>query len=63
MAILRQKEISKMNKEELENKLKDLRIELMRNNAQRASHQNVAKIKEMRRTVARLLTALRGKQT
>ena len=51
-----------MNKEELESKLKDLKIELMRSNAQRASHQNVAKIKEMRRTVARLLTALRGKQ-
>jgi len=62
MAILRKKEISKMNKEELESKLKDLKIELMRSNAQRASHQNVAKIKEMRRTVARLLTALRGKQ-
>jgi len=62
MAIIRKKEIVRMNKEELEEKLKELRIELMRNNAQRSSHQNVAKTKEIKKTIARLLDALRGKQ-
>jgi ribosomal protein L29 len=51
MAILRSKEIKNMSKDESENKLKDLRIELIKARAQKGK-----KIKELRRTIARILT-------
>ena len=43
-----------LSENELNEKLKDLRMELMRTNAQRASSQNTGKIKEIRRTIARI---------
>jgi len=49
--ILRAKEIKNMSKEEIENKLKDLRIELIKAKAQKGK-----KIREIRRTIARILT-------
>jgi len=51
MAILRSKEIKNMSNEEVENKLKDLKIELMKAKAQKGK-----KIKEIKRTIARILT-------
>ena len=40
-----------MSKEEMENKLKDLRVELVKARAQKGK-----KIREMKRTIARILT-------
>jgi len=51
MAILRTREIKNISNEELEKKLKELRIELMKAKAQKGK-----KIKEIRRTIARILT-------
>ena len=51
MAILRSKEIKDMSDDEAENKLKDLRIELIKAKAQKGK-----KIKELKRTIARILT-------
>jgi ribosomal protein L29 len=51
MAIIRNKEIRGLSKEEADNKLKDLRIELMKAKAQKGK-----KIKEIKRTIARILT-------
>ena len=54
MVIIRIKEIRASSEKELNEKLKDLRMELIKNNAQRASSQNTGKIKEIRRTIARI---------
>jgi len=51
MAILRSKEIRNMSKEEMENKLRDLKIELIKAKAQKGK-----KIREIKRTIARILT-------
>jgi len=51
MTIIRAKEIKNMSKEELEAKLKDLRMELIKAKAQKGK-----KIKEIRRTISRILT-------
>lgn len=58
MALLRRKEIANMPDKDLRDKLKDLRTELIRLNAQRSTRQNVGKVGEIKRTVARLLTKL-----
>ena len=63
MAIIKKRDLTKMPEAEMKEKLKDLRMELMKNYTQRASHQNTGKAKEIRRTVARILTALGKKQT
>jgi len=62
MAILRKKEIANMLTQELQDKLRNLRVELMLNNAQRATRQSAKKTKEIRRTIAKILTALKKKQ-
>ncbi len=61
MSILRKKEMRSMSEKDLTEKLKELRTELMKNNAQRASHQSTGKIKEIRRTSARIIMLLREK--
>ena len=55
MAILRSKEISKMSDKEREEKLKELKMELIRANVA-ANKTGKIKIKEIRRTIAKLLT-------
>ena len=55
MAILRSKEISKMSDKEGEEKLKELKMELIRANVA-ANKSGKIKIKAIRRTIARLLT-------
>ncbi len=54
MAILKSKEISKMNKKDRESKLKDLRFEIVR--AGVTANKASAKTKEIKRTIARLIT-------
>ena len=56
------KEMRALSEKELNEKLKDLRMELMKTNAHRASSQNTGKIKEIRRTIARINALLGEKQ-
>ncbi len=58
MAILRKAEIRKMSREEMDKKLIELRKELMRLNTQRtqSSLEKPGRIREVRRTIARILT-------
>ncbi|MDI6642528.1 MAG: 50S ribosomal protein L29 [Candidatus Hodarchaeaceae archaeon] len=65
MAILRPNEIRAMNPEEMLEKLRELRAELARARATvtaGGSLENPARIKELRRTIARILTILKEKQ-
>ncbi len=64
MAIIRKNELRKLNKEELIKKLDMLRKEMIKVNSKRYSGQppeNPGKVKEIRRTIARILTILREK--
>lgn len=55
MAVLKSKDIKKMNEKEIEEKVKELRMELIKN--QVASNKGgKIKIREIKRTIARLLT-------
>jgi len=55
MAILKSKDISKMKNEEINEKLKELQSQLIRERANLAKGGKI-KIKEMKRTIARLHT-------
>lgn len=55
MAILRAKEISKMNEKERNEKIKELKVELIKNRVESGKGGKM-KAKEIRRTVARLMT-------
>ena len=55
MAILRSKEIQKISEKEKEEKLKDLRLELIKANVA-ANKTGKIKISEIRKTIAKLLT-------
>jgi len=55
MAILKTKEIRKMGKEDKEIKLKELKLELMKSKG-KISQGGSSKIKEIKKTIARLLT-------
>jgi len=55
MAILRAKDIAKMNQTEKDSKLKDLRLELIKANV--AAKKPTSKTKELKRAIARLLTS------
>lgn len=59
MAILRFKDVTKMNKEDIESKIKELRLELVRGSvtANRAN----AKTKEIKRALSRLITFSKSK--
>lgn len=54
MAILKAKDISKMAEKDREEKLKDLRLELVK--AKVTANKANAKPKEIKRTIARLIT-------
>jgi large subunit ribosomal protein L29 len=59
MAILRSEEIRDLSLEELEEKLKELRNELLREKSMIASGgapENPGRIREIKRTIARILT-------
>lgn len=55
MAILRSKDIGKMTDKEKKDKLKELRLELIKANVA-ANKTGKIKIKEIRRTIAKILT-------
>ena len=65
MAILRSKEIWDMEVDEIQEKLVELRTELSKNIAKSAAagvNENPGKIRELKRTIARVLTILNEKQ-
>ena len=65
MAILRSKEIWDMEVDEIQDKLVELKAELSKNIAKNAAAgvvENPGKIRELKRTIARVLTILNEKQ-
>lgn len=65
MTILRADEIRTMNEEEMVEKLRELRSELARARATAAaggSLENPARIEELKRTIARILTIMKEKK-
>ncbi len=59
MAIVRVKEVREMSDEQIEKQLKDLRNELLKERAITATGgapENPGRIRELRRTIARILT-------
>lgn len=60
MAVMRKKEIKTLPEEELRKKLNEFRLELMKLNAQRmvGGSTNPGKIRELKKTIARILTEL-----
>jgi len=65
MAILRSDEIRDMSLDEMRSKLRELRSELTRERSVAAaggSLENPARIRELRRTIARILTIMREVQ-
>lgn len=57
MAILRAKEVQKMNDKERKDKFKELKLELVK--AYVAANKTNSKTKEIKRAISRLLTAMR----
>ena len=57
MAIIKKNDFKKMSKTDMEKKLADLQKELMKANSQRAAStlpENPGRVKEVRRTIARI---------
>jgi ribosomal protein L29 len=61
MAILKASEVSKMSDKDKVDKLKDLKMELVRANV--AANKTNAKTKEIKRAIARLLTSMKTQKT
>lgn len=64
MAIVKKSELKNMNEAQLKTKLKDLNIELIKINAQISSGtapQNPGNVREIKKTIARILTKLNEK--
>jgi large subunit ribosomal protein L29 len=62
MSIIRLKELKEMSKEKLEEKIAEIKKELMKSRTQISSKQNpdkVGKIKEQKKIIARIKTILR----
>lgn len=60
MALIKKQDLAKMNTTELSTKLKDLKLELTRSHV--AAHRATAKTKEIKRTIARIMTRLSSTQ-
>jgi ribosomal protein L29 len=58
MAILKNKDIRKMSDQEIEDKTKELKLELIKN---KVSDKGKLRVREIKRTIARLLTFSRIK--
>ena len=54
MALLRAKDVKKMAQKELEEKLKELKLELVRSGV--TANKSTAKTKEIKRAISRLIT-------
>lgn len=61
MTLLRNSEIKKMNDKELEEKLQDLKLELVRANV--TANKSRAKTKELKRAISRILTSMKDKKS
>ena len=61
MAILKNKEIKGMNANDLNKRLKDLKLELIKSRSQRAQGAAI-KTKEIKRAIARILTHINLKK-
>ena len=65
MAIVKRKELNEMKLEDVKKRLAELKLELSKNRAQIAvggSAQNPGRVKELRRTIARMLTRINSKK-
>ncbi len=62
MAILKSKDIAKMNKSEIEEKIKDLKQELIKEKVSLSKGGKI-KVREIKRTIARLMTFNRQNKT
>jgi len=60
MAILKNKDIQKMEEKEIKSKLKELRMEIIKKNVT-ANKSSKIKTKEIKKAIARLLTLLNKK--
>ena len=60
MAIIRKKEIKNLNSKELESKIKDLRLEILKTNSQKATQSatGTKRVKEIKKTIARMKTQI-----
>ena len=58
MAIIKKKEIKSMEKNELSKKMEELRYELIKVRSQKATQGGPKKIKEIKKTIARINTQL-----
>ena len=61
MAIIKKKEIQGMNEKALNDRLKDLKLGLLKMNAQKSAQMKNVKIRETKRTIARIFTRLNKK--
>jgi large subunit ribosomal protein L29 len=61
MAIIRKKELKGMQENELKARLNDLRVEMLRMQTQKSAKAANLKIRETKRTIARILTILTQK--
>jgi len=62
MATLKYKDISKLGEEDLKKKMKDLKLELIKSNAQKSMQGAVVKTKEIKKAIARILTYIKTKK-
>lgn len=60
MAVLRNSDVKKMSDKDMEEKLQDLRLELVRANV--TANKTRAKTKELKRAISRILTAMKAKK-
>ncbi|MFH1290133.1 MAG: hypothetical protein ABIH92_01875 [Nanoarchaeota archaeon] len=60
MAILKASEVKKMNEKDKEDKLKELKLELIRANV--TANKANAKTKEIKKAISRLFTAMKDKK-
>jgi len=58
MAIIKTKDLKKMSEKEIEEKIKELKMDLIKNKVE-ATKGGKVKIREIKRTIARLLTISR----
>lgn len=58
MAIIRKKELKSLPKNELEKKLKELKVELIKAKSQKITHGTSSKTREIKRTISRILTII-----
>jgi len=64
MSIIRKKELNEMSKEKLEEKIAEIKKELMKARTQIASKQSpdkIGRVKELKRVIARIKTILRSR--